>query len=537
MGRSLFLSEVPAISPSPPSLVPSTSSHTPTLDSVQDPTNTAGTEGRSTPVAPTPTATTFFENYTLAQSSLRQTAQNLDAAFERLRELRRILVTYQQAMAAHTNRSPVVEPNTDFGPSHSALVLTDSTNDDPTSAANTEPPLYVTATPLQWPEMNPFRFTNRPPTAVYDRQNGSLSPSDDSTTPTAPNHIRSRPLSDDSSTTLARRLAARQNPSSRHRSQILGSVIDILRSSRTMENSPPLVDLSPDIEPPSRTSRVVEILRQRRESHQRFVPTQPDNPRQSYSWEDDDRGDRSRSYRVRRRLNADGDELVQTVNLEPESPRSVEPLWDIPRRRRFPIAPVPPTVDDSYRERQRESNRSDAEVIVFSRVSNSSDSEPQSIPVTARRPPSRRRGWARLDPDGNEIPTDEEELVERARAVVRRNNPQPFFNLFRPVIRTSSDGPSTSRDDINAFEAQTPTQLDYANTVQCSDATPTNVEDSHEPVPNCARVEDYISPLPMPLHEMICDPNQRTESSRHGAKRKSPGRAIRVSPSVHLAGR
>lgn len=254
------------ISPSPPSLVPSTSSHTPTLDSVQDPTNTAGTEGRSTPVAPTPTATTFFENYTIAQSSLRQTAQNLDAAFERLRELRRILVTYQQAMAAHTNRSPIVEPNTDFGPSHSALVLTDSTNDDPTSAANSEPPLYVTATPLQWAEMSPFRFTNRPPAAVYDRQNGSVSPSDDSATPTAPNHIRSRPLSDDSSTTLARRLAARQNPSSRHRSQILGSVIDILRSSRTMESSPPLVDLSPDIETPSRTSRVVEILRQRRES-------------------------------------------------------------------------------------------------------------------------------------------------------------------------------------------------------------------------------------------------------------------------------
>lgn len=123
---------------------------------------------------------------------------------------------------------------------------------------------------------------------------------------------------------------------------------------------------------------------------------QSDNARQSYSWEDDDRGDRSRSYRVRRRLNADGDELIHTVSLEPQSPRSVEPLWDVPRRRRFPITPTPPTVDDSYRERQREASRLDPEVIVFSRVTNPSDSESHSIPVNARRPPSRRRGWGKV---------------------------------------------------------------------------------------------------------------------------------------------
>jgi hypothetical protein len=221
-----------------------------------------------------------------------------------------------------------------------------------------------------------------------------------------------------------------------------------------------------------------------------------------YSWEDDDRGDRSRSYRVRRRLNADGDELVHTVNLEPESPRSVEPLWDVPRRRRFPIAPTPPTVDDSYRDRRREANRSEPETIVFSRVTSPSDSELHSIPVNSRRPPSRRRGWgktpmltsnsfnalivdllivARLDPDGNEISTDEEETIERARTITRRSNPQPFFSLFRPVVRTPNDGTTTSRDDTSTFEVQTSAQSDHTNAAQSFDTTTAKVEVSWSP--------------------------------------------------------
>ena len=254
-----------AVSPRPPSLDLPTPHSTSTLDPTQDSIDTTSTEGQSTPAATTPATTTFLENYALAQNSLRQTAQSLDAAFERLRELRRILLTYQQAMAAHSNRGPPVEPSTDLGPSHSALLLTDSTSHDSTSAANADPPLYITATPLQWSEMSPFRFIGRRPVAVYDRQNGSTSPSDDNPPTISPSHTRSRPLSDDSSTTLARRLAARQNPSARHRSQILGSVIDILRTSRAMESSAPLVDMTPDLEA-SRSSRMADIVRQRREN-------------------------------------------------------------------------------------------------------------------------------------------------------------------------------------------------------------------------------------------------------------------------------
>ena len=167
----------------------------------------------------------------------------------------------------------------------------------------------------------------------------------------------------------------------------------------------------------------------------------------------------------------------------------MEPLWDVPRRRRFPVAPTPPTVDDSYRERRRDDNRHEPEAIVFSRVTSPSDSEPHSIPMNSRRLPSRRRGWgkflstdqvqyaynrlliaARLDPDGNEISTDEEEMIERARTITRRNNPQPFFNLFRPVVRGSSDSPADSRgDNTGALEAQIPSRSDNLNMAQPSD--------------------------------------------------------------------
>jgi len=75
---------------------------------------------------------------------------------------------------------------------------------------------------------------------------------------------------------------------------------------------------------------------------------------------------------------------------------------------------------------------------------------------------------ARLDPDGNEISTDEEEMIERARTITRRNNPQSFFSLFQPVDRPSNDGPTTSRNDTGAFEAQRQTHSARANAVQSS---------------------------------------------------------------------
>ena len=61
-------------------------------------------------------------------------------------------------------------------------------------------------------------------------------------------------------------------------------------------------------------------------------------------------------------------------------------------------------------------------------------------------------------------------MIERARAITRRNNPQPFFNLFRPVVRASSDNPTNpAGDNTDAFEAQIPSQFDSTNMAQPSD--------------------------------------------------------------------
>ena len=68
-----------------------------------------------------------------------------------------------------------------------------------------------------------------------------------------------------------------------------------------------------------------------------------------------------------------------------------------------------------------------------------------------------------------------------------------------------------------------PCNLVNQNTIEC------------ESSPACA--VDYIDPLPMPLHEMIRNPNKRTDPSRHNTKRKCLRGAIQVSPSAHLAGR
>ena len=279
---------------------------------------------------------------------------------------------------------------------------------------------------------------------------------------------------------------------------------------------------------------------------------------------------------MRRRLNADGDELVHTVNLEPESPRSVEPLWDVPRRRRFPITPTPPTVDDSYRERRREATRPDPEVIVFSRMNNSSDSEPHSIPVNARRPPSRRRGWGNVP----YLWTGVKMLImnlgfqhgwtrtaTRSRPMRRRWLSAPgrprggiTLNRFSIFFDLSFEGRAIAPQRLGITEMRPRVRCRHSRTAWTLSNPPMRKlrcvrflgpreewmlmvpwkfvnQNTGEPEGNDARAVDYVNPLPMPLHEMICNPNKRTEPWRHNTKRKSPRRAIQVNPSGQLAGR
>ncbi|KAJ6604125.1 hypothetical protein DFH09DRAFT_1121727 [Mycena vulgaris] len=112
-----------------------------------------------------------------------------------------------------------------------------------------------------------------------------------------------------------------------------------------------------------------------------------------------------RSYFIHRRVNADGDELVHNINLEwddedplswlmPSRERSVS---DMPDYSAFPRRRYGPQMFDGY-ERN--------EPLRGSRA-------PPPMPEP------RRRGWARLDHDGNAIPSDEEEELERSRAEYR----------------------------------------------------------------------------------------------------------------------
>jgi len=76
------------------------------------------------------------------------------------------------------------------------------------------------------------------------------------------------------------------------------------------------------------------------------------------------------------------------------------------------------------------------------------------------------------------------------------------------------------------------TQSDNMDATEPSD---TKIESTDESESNQARAVDYINPLPMPLHEMIC--NTTRGSPRQDTKRKSTKRAISVSSTAHLAGR
>ena len=69
-------------------------------------------------------------------------------------------------------------------------------------------------------------------------------------------------------------------------------------------------------------------------------------------------------------------------------------------------------------------------------------------------------------------------MIERARTITRRNNPQPFFNLFRPVVRTSNDNPTNhTGDNTDASEAQVlPSRSDSTNTAQPSDTAEGTLE-------------------------------------------------------------
>ncbi|KAF7340080.1 hypothetical protein MVEN_01926100 [Mycena venus] len=250
-----------------------------------------------------------------------------------------------------------------------------------------------------------------------------------------------------------------------------------------------------------------------------------------------------RSYFIHRRVNADGDELVHNINLEwdDEDPlswltsRESQDLSAYPRRRFF----------DAHERSDTRAPRA-----------------PPSLPEP------RRRGWARLDPDGNAIPSDEEEELERSRAEYRVQalyqarasaaavtsraewrpprsvdvppHPNPDGNLVtRTYIddHTVREATTSPRVRLNSRDAAGQTRVGFGSvmdSVLAVDNRPSRPRRSsgdniHIPydVPYGSSVPFVVDPLPIPLSEMM-PPMQAQKGRLTG---------VRVSRNAGLFGR
>jgi hypothetical protein len=261
----------------------------------------------------------------------------------------------------------------------------------------------------------------------------------------------------------------------------------------------------------------------------------------------------SRSYRVRRRLNADGDELMHTLDMDPGSANLQDPPWDMPSRRRLPALILPLgdleetlVADNAQRSLGGSTVRID-------------DATPHPLPTAVgRRIPTRRRAWglwnilliyiivlifpalARLDADGNEIPTDEEDALERARAQVRvREQSFSSQNLFQMVRDrlSAAERPNEEIDSSSTTQPSVPGAIDENSVPQTRvrinspEAMETDSSFDQSDFLTTQRFSPYhVNPLPMPLEDMVVSyskPQPRVYSAE----------IVQVSRFAHLAGR
>ncbi|KAG6919543.1 hypothetical protein DXG01_004206 [Tephrocybe rancida] len=195
-----------------------------------------------------------------------------------------------------------------------------------------------------------------------------------------------------------------------------------------------------------------------------------------------------RSYVVRRRYNADGEEHVHPINLE----------W-------LDDAPMYTGPGAIRRSAQR------------------------GLPEAS----TRRRGWARLDADGNEIPSEEEEELERARAEYRRHAQSqrgpvqitdPGYHSLQAPTTSASLTPGDGEDDPMAglmprVRLGHLGSRDYHGSVMDSVMKVDLISvEQRAPVP----VAPFRpNPLPTPIDDMIWTPPKRKHRVKGVAKTAS----------------
>ncbi|KAJ7275546.1 hypothetical protein B0H12DRAFT_1087728 [Mycena haematopus] len=250
-----------------------------------------------------------------------------------------------------------------------------------------------------------------------------------------------------------------------------------------------------------------------------------------------------RSYFIHRRVNADGDELVHNINLEwdDEDPLS----WLMSSRERGE------SQDHSTYHRRRFAS------AAFEANERSETRAPRAPPSI---PEPRRRGWARLDPDGNAITSDEEEELERSRAEYRIRalyQSRALTSRVERLVQNSVDvlpDPNGSNlvtrtyiDDYPSREVTSPrvrlnsrdsgaqrfgfgSVMDSVLTVDNRPprrTTDLRTTDFSYDVPYGSSVPFVVDPLPIPLSEMM---PPRSDL-------KGRVRGVRVSRNASFAGR
>ncbi|KAI0090026.1 hypothetical protein BDY19DRAFT_941997 [Irpex rosettiformis] len=160
--------------------------------------------------------------------------------------------------------------------------------------------------------------------------------------------------------------------------------------------------------------------------------------------ETDDPANR-RSYRIRRRLNPEG----SMESLGSRTSDAAEDYdEDFPRRTRHRLAALSPAriwPDTPTRESEESMDNEQDGFRSYYLWSSLADRRlPPPAPALRR-----RRGWARLDADGNEIPTDEEEEYERSRTHMRvraqaltSRRPNRFADARRASLETTTLPPA-----------------------------------------------------------------------------------------------
>ncbi|THH11769.1 hypothetical protein EW145_g430 [Phellinidium pouzarii] len=253
--------------------------------------------------------------------------------------------------------------------------------------------------------------------------------------------------------------------------------------------------------------------------------------------------DEGRTYRVRRRVNANGEEQIHRIRTDEwwaddddfadsvftSGPSVLSGGRRTAAERVFERLPGSMSWGQSLQNESSTSGTSSGSGIEVGRPSRrigrnhdrvpepTSHNTEEGSPITTRR----RRGWARLNADGDEVPTDEEEEIERNRTEQRiRNSRSAFNNAFatsrarleylapttRNVFIYGAEESEEGSSDATRIRLHLPGQVhrrvqQLANSARDGLATENVTEQE-----SLGTLEPYyLCPLPTPLELMTLD--------------------------------